>query len=331
MTHKLALKLSFAGVLIILIAMGLWFYAAPRPTHRIWFAPTDSFELNGHGSVDFMQLFQPDAPWQRTASYVRVFKLYSPFPGQASDADIATVINDLNRRHISLAIEFGMLHASATCGHAVEGYGGEHATAVAERIRRLGGTLQYVAADEPLFFGHYYRRGSACHTSIPDLAQDAASTARAFQVVFPNVQFIDIEPISNYEIPNWVNTIGQWLKAFRQASGQPFAAVHLDIAWWRVGWQQRAQAITSYLRGIGEPIGVIYNGNAKAQSDEEWLNQAREHYQAYEAVVGSLPTDAIFQTWVPHPARILPETSPMAFSNLILDYVRSHPGVGPHS
>jgi hypothetical protein len=79
-------------------------------------------------------------------------------------------------------------------------------------------------------------------------------------------------------------------------------------------------AVTHYLRQLGELVAVIYNGNVDDKSDAAWLDSAREHYRAYEALIWSPPNQAIFQSWAEYPTRVLPETSQTAFTNLILDY-----------
>ena len=268
-----------------------------------------------------MSLFEPDAPWAMAASQVQVFKLYPQFMHAASDVDLAKVIEYLDQHRIALAIEAGLIHPRATCSRT-EGYDDDQEF-MAERIRRLGGNLRYVMADEPLFFGHSYDAPGTCRIPIPALAQDAAASARVFQQIFANVRIVEAEPISNFKNVDWVQEIGQFLSAFREAHDQPFAAVALDIAWWEPSWRPRALAINRYLRHLGEPVAVIYNGNERDDLDAGWLNSAREHYQVYEALLGSPPNQAIFQSWAPHPTRVLPETSPTAFTSLILDYERS--------
>lgn len=180
--------------------------------------------------------------------------------------------------------------------------------------------MRYVMADEPLFFGHSDDASGACRIPIETLAKEVAASARVFQRAFPNVRIVEAEPISNFKNSGWVQDIGKFLGAFRREYGQPFAAVALDIAWWEPHWQKRALKITRYLRRLGEPVGVFYNGNAGDKSDAAWLDSAREHYRAYEALVGSPPDLAIFQSWAAYPKSVLPETSAAAFTSLILDY-----------
>ena len=138
------------------------------------------------------------------------------------------------------------------------------------------------------------------------------------------MRLIDIEPCSSLNDDNRIEELSEFLSAFRRADGQPFAAVHLDIAWWQPSWQERARSVTDSLRGIAEPVGVIYNGNPDDKTDPAWLNSAREHFREYEALAGSPPDQAVLQSWERHPMRVLPETDPTAFTSLIIDYERSH-------
>jgi hypothetical protein len=295
---------------------------------RIWFAPMDPFfrpAIHGGGSADFMQLFQPGSAWPRAASYVHVFKLYPQFLRKASDTDLRTVIEGLAQRRIALAIEIGLLRPSDACGRGIEGHDNDQLE-IALRIKKLGGSVQYVAADEPVWFGHGFDGPKGCRAAIKALAKNAAMTAREFRSVFPAAKFVDIEPISNFKNADWIEEVEKFHSAFQEDYGEPFSALHIDIDW-QQAWQSRASAITAYSRRIGQSLGVIYNGDPNDEPSEAWLAKARQHYTAYEALVGGSPHDAIFQSWVPRPTAVLPETSPGAFTNIILKYVNSHPRI----
>jgi len=312
-----------AGMFGVLAAAPCPIQANSDNTPRIWFAPRDPRGLES-GSLDFLDLFQDNAPWQRAAALAKVFKLTPRFLTVATDDVLGRVLLDLKRRHIALAAELGVLHPTASCGQ-IEGYM-RNQLELAQRIRRLGGDLRFVAADEPLYFGHSFDGKAACRTPLAALAQDAAGTARQIRSVFPDVRIIDIEPISNFKEANWDSLVAEWLTAFRDAYGEPFAAFDIDIDWGRP-WQDRVATITAQMRRANMRIGVIYNGNPKDPTDAAWLDAARQHYTAYEALVGGPPDDVIFQSWVVHPTRVLPESSPDAFTHLLLEYARSHPGV----
>ena len=127
-----------------------------------------------------MKLFEPDAPWPTAASFVSVFKLYPQFMRHGSDADLQKIFQWLGRHRIALAVEVGMISPRPDC-RATEGFDADQ-SAIAERVRRLGGDLQYVAADEPLYYGHHNKKGDErlppCQIAIPELANLVASSAR---------------------------------------------------------------------------------------------------------------------------------------------------------
>ena len=186
------------------------FAQSPQPTDhtkglatQIWFAPLDPVfrpRFGDRSSNDFMKMFEPGAAWPRGRSYVEVFKLYPQFLAKASDTDLSVVINYLKREHIALGTDFGLLLArrETECGWGVEGYNGTGAANVSARITRLGGTLAYVVADEPLFFGHDFIGPNTCHADITELARQAAQTANVFRSFFPNVKIAEAEPIDNF-------------------------------------------------------------------------------------------------------------------------------------
>jgi hypothetical protein len=297
--------------------------AAETVAPQIWFSPLDPFprgKAGSGGSADFMDLFQPGSSWSQAASHVQVFSVYPQFLREAPDSDLATTFRWLNEHHIGLAVETGLLHPQLDCKRH-EGYDADQ-LAMAQHIRRLGGTLRYVVADGPLGAGHANWGPGACQTPISALAQDAASSAHAFTSVFPQVRFLDAEGVSNFRNPDWVAELGQFLSAFQQANGQPFAGVVMDVAWWQPGWQQRVAALSAYLKRVGMPIGVFYDGNPEADSDGQWLAEAAQHIRGFQQLIGGPPTYALFQSWHRHPTRVLPETSSAAFTSLVLSYAR---------
>src|SRR6266853_1782189 len=130
------------------------------PPPVVWFAPFPLNKTPDPGVVDFFSLFNANAPWAVAASHIQVFKLYEQvmsFP----DASLRTLFADLRRRHIALALEFGPLLVGA-CGGGIEGFRGDRGLQTAQRIRDLGGALQYVAFDEPDYFGALYDGPNAC-------------------------------------------------------------------------------------------------------------------------------------------------------------------------
>ena len=125
-------------------------------------------------------MFNPDAPWTRTASQTKVVKL--GFVDRARDIDLQQAFSDLKRRHIALALETSILIRSDQCGSTSEAYGrpGDLKNKL-EKIKRNGGDLQYIAMDEPYYYGHEDSEPGACHQSAEEIAREIAENLKMGQ------------------------------------------------------------------------------------------------------------------------------------------------------
>lgn len=300
---------------------------------QIWFGPHNPVHNStlNIGSDDYQKLFEPDADWQKSRSAVSVFKITPVYVLDAPDADLQKEFSDLNRHHIALAMETGLLPGHPGCPH-LEGHGPDTQSLhlqvtqqIAQRIKRLGGDLAYVAADEPLWFGHSVPTKAGCDLDLNTLAQQAAASARVFRSVFPKVQFVDIEPVTNFKDSdaNVASLISRWDTAFASAFGEPFRAVDFDIWWPLPSWPSRVRAVVAQLRHDRMPVGVICNGTSKDPTDATWLANAKMNCDDFNKAIGGAPDVVIFQSWNAHPTRVLPETNPDSFTHLILDYIDS--------
>ena len=222
---------------------------APR-TATVWFTPRSSIPVWNVFRPDFVQLFEPDAPWPQAASHVRVFKLYSQFAstsipnGGSTDAELKQAIDALNARHIAIGMEAGLLSVAGLCGK-IEGYCGENIGTLAARIKRLGGDLRYLAMDEPLWFGHVTKQPGAQQASIAALAVNVAAQAATLRQYFPDVEIGDIEPIQGTAGPaDYLQEIDEWADAFAAATGRPLAFIHSDVGWQGSGWRSSSRSRT---------------------------------------------------------------------------------------
>jgi hypothetical protein len=291
---------------------------------RVWFAPLPPMPTRPGreyvGSVDFMKLFSPSAPWKAASRRVNVFKLYGEWiEGTATDAQLARVARDLKRRRIALAVAAGPLHATSDCGQGVEGFDGPaDGQLIARRIKATHGKLAFIALDEPFYFGSVYDGPNACHWSAEQIARQVREFVAAVRVVFPRVVVGDIEPL-----PPGVQTsrLVQWLDAYHEVFGSQLPFFHLDVGFLvRQDWPQATKELESAARTRGIPFGLIYNGDA--DTDQEWTQSAEQRFTTYEAQYGGRPDHVIFQSWVDHPDYVLPETRPGTFTYLIDRYFR---------
>jgi hypothetical protein len=297
--------------------------AAEAPS--IWFAP-----LSGkQGAPDFMDLFQPDAPWQTAASAISTFEISDEltYKHEVTDDQLRQLFSDLRRRKIDLAIGIAPLSGAdgpGHCGYHVEGYGLTASfPAEVRRIKSLGADVRYFTMDEPLYFGHVFERDRdrfGCHQSIEQVAQDVATHLRMAREVYPSVRFGDGEPLSGFSKESWLAKFEAWFDAYRAATGEPLAFFRLDLAW-DLDWRERIPAMTRLLRQKGIPLQVIYNGDDNLRDDDAWMASAVANFQAYESDGRAAPDAALIQYWMAHPSRTLPETDPRSATWLINRYV----------
>ena len=213
--------------------------AAPSPADLaarspIWFAPLPPMPTHAGrpyiGSEDFMDLFAGDAAWDVAASEIGVFKLYGEWVAyHATDAQLRTAVQDIARRGLVLAVEMGPLDPPASCGQGVEGFAGtDEGRLISRRIRDAGGILDVVALDEPYYFAHLYDGPNACHWSVDEVADGVRAFRDVMRDEWPAVLIGDTEPMPPGVTPDG---LAGWLDAYREAAGEPFAFLHLDMAW----------------------------------------------------------------------------------------------------
>jgi hypothetical protein len=292
----------------------------------VWFGPMPR-KLGVGGSVDFMDLFEEDAPWSNAAKRVHVLELYGgwvadfPWHNFATDAELRQMVADLNRRGIAIAFGDSPLVPTETCGRGVEGFfGPEEGLRIAHRIKEAGGIVRFVALDEPFAFGSLYSGPNACHWPAERVAQEVTTYVAAIKSIFPDVIVGEDEPLwRDVDIEQYKN----WLNVYRAVTGSNLAFFHLDVDFSRPDWPEAAKELESFARDRGIEFGIFYMGDADDVSDEEWVAHAEQRMVTYEARAGGQPDHVIFESWHDRPDRVLPETDRSTFTNLILRYFRT--------
>ncbi len=313
----------------LIILLGIFLIDPPysvqgQDSKTIWFAPLPPLpQHEGRpfiGSLDFMNLFTENAPWARAAERVQVFKLYGEWVAyNATDEQLRQVVADLNRRNIAIAVEEGPLIPTNTCGSGIEGFAGLEGLLVANRIKAAGGTLRFVALDEPFFYGSLYSGPNACNWPAEKIAQDVASYIQTIKSVFPDVVIGDIEPLTrNLDVKEYKS----WLDTYQTVTGSNLPFLHLDLDYQRPDWPQAAKELEIYVHGKGVQFGIIYIGDYH-DTDAEWFAHAEARMARYETEVGGQPDHVIFQSWVDKPDYCLPETNLNSFTHLINLYFRT--------
>jgi hypothetical protein len=287
-----------------------------------WFGPLPPLPIvDGRpftGSDDFMRLFEPDAPWQRTAEKIQVFKLYGEWvSNHRGDAQLKKAISDLNRRGLAIAIETGPLDPDG-CGVGIEGFATiDSGLQMAGAIKSAGGTLHFIALDEPYYYGHFYGGPNACHWTAEKIAGEVDKFIKAVRNIFPDVIVGDTEPLAG---PAGAKEYQDWLDTFYKVNGYHLAFIHMDVDWSSPKWSDEVKAIHEHGSQIGVPVGIIYNGNAADKTDEDFLAAAGERVKKLELVAGVQPDHVIFQSWNDKPDRVLPDMEPYTFTGFINQY-----------
>ncbi len=292
----------------------------------VWFTPVPyaSHPVGFFGSTDYLSLFSPSAPWQQAASRVQVFKLYADGVEATSDADLTNLMADLERRNIALAIEWPVLSPS-TCGNGIEGFGAS-ILPVAQRIQALGGTLIYLAMQQPFQWGSLYKGANSCQWTAQQVAMNALVQINQAKTVFPNLLVGDIMAVPPFQdaSPDWATQYGTWFDTWRSLAGVPLAFFHVDVDWTVPNWQAAVAAVRPVAAQRGIPFGMVYNGFLTDETDAAWMTAAENHFVDYEIRGGIAAPDQVnFQSWNPHPTHVLPETDPTAFTYLIDRYFRT--------
>jgi hypothetical protein len=290
---------------------------AQTPSTAIWLGGEDPVvqkDKHKNQPADYMDMFKPNAPWSVAASGLTAFKISTQLVLRGTDEQLRTVIDGLKSHHIALAIELGVLTATDRCGKNTEGYGSPAAVeAVAKRIKSLGGQLDYVAMDEPVTWGHEKTGSNVqgfnyCHDEVADLADQAAPKIAILQRYFPNVQIGEIDAI-NSRLPHLASDIIEFIDTLHNKTGLKPAFVHADVAW-DSNWQPMLEDLTRRLCARGVRVGVVFDGDLSAASDDAWVAQALERYRSITSNLNTKPDDVVFQTWSPRPTHMLPETDP---------------------
>jgi hypothetical protein len=274
------------------------------------------------GSVDYFDLFAPDAPWTEAAKRVDVFEVPTTWVRHYStDEQVHALIDGLASRGIALSLQLGPLPGPETSEGCTggESYGGVYEIEMMQRIMDLGGTVDVISFDEPYAFGHKADGPTSCERPLEQIAAEAAGFTRLARALNPNVIVGDIEPM-------WVQPeigaadMAAWLDAYEAAAGEPFAFLHIDMDWTRPGWAQVARQVEAVADERDVPFGVIYFGGPEGTTDQTWIQLAAEHAYEFEQVAGGTPADIPISSWEDYPQRTLPESDPNTLTGLVDRY-----------
>jgi hypothetical protein len=317
------------------------FQSAVAAAQEIWLVPQANV-------IDLQEMFTPTAPWRNAASHTNVFGVYgNPFLNPVPQQQLNVMMSDLNRRGIVTAVETGVMNVPAKprppCGGwgYVEGYGpvALHRL-LARKLLIAGANVKYIAMDEPLYFGHYFKgrpNGQpGCQSSLKEVAALVAPSLQEYIKAFAAIQIGDTEPaaiaddtVGCCEGAKWRDDLLQWVNDFRSATGRPLAFLQIDVGWSQPDAVRRARALYDFAnilkqRNFIGSIGIIFNGNPTDGSDAAWMQSARAHMKLMEGDFALRPGQVIIQSWQTKPSHAMPESSPEALTSLV-NFYTAHP------
>lgn len=291
----------------------------PAAATEVWLAPLSDVTPTGIGSADYLGFITDPAAWADIAPGTAVFKIYPYFTGRSLDAELRGLIRTLDARHIALALEGRVLSRVQGCDGR-RGDGGDATIHLMERIKRAGGTVAYLAMDEPL--KHVTTGPKECRPTLTDAARDVVDNIRSYRKIFPGLRVGDIEPIGTW--PHTETLLDDnlaWIQAYRDATGEKLSFFHADVGW-TTDWVGICAELQRDLADRSIPFGMIYNGEDLAGSAADWANQARAHFRAFEDGSRPAPDVTIIQSWVRFPDHALPDSDVNSLTGIELDYLR---------
>ena len=273
------------------------------------------------GSVDYFELFAPDAPWAKALENVDVFRVHAfQMRHYLSDDDLRLMIDWLDEHQIPLLFETEPLQTPdpEECDHS-ESFEGPYDLEMAQRYKDLGGTIGVVAIEQPFTYAHHLEGPRVCHYTLERIVGEVTDYMTQMREIFPGVPMGSIEGLvrSPQTTPE---DMALWIDSYEELAGEPLAFLHIDVDWSLPGWAEILRGIENVADERGVPFGVLYNG-AFESTAEDWLQLTAEHVAEYEVNTGGTVDHVNLVSWVDQPDRVLPETDFGAFTSLINRYV----------
>jgi hypothetical protein len=279
---------------------------------------------------DYMGLVNDPDAWRAGATRVSVLKVSAQFVLFGEPDMIRGVFNNMHARHIKMAVEMGSVVRLDNCGGG-EGYAPpDMADKMGKKLRDLGVTLDYMALDEPVWYGHEITRGMTplhqpfCAYPLKVVAQRSAMSIKAMRKYFPAVQVGIIDVVSTSLIPasQLAREYGEFASLLQDEIGGRLAFFHCDIAW-RTDWQAVVPPLKAEMRRLRIPFGLIVNGGPLQPTSEAWVDVALRRLRMFEANPALRPDQIVVQSWEDLPTKMLPETEAGTATYLLLQAQRA--------
>jgi hypothetical protein len=318
-----------AVVLALAVLCGGSAADAANRSRGIWLAP-------GPGTLDFIRLFQQPQEWPHARQLFNVFKVYqqhtqTPAPsivGQNTYTALATagVFRTLNTWGKKLAIEAGSVK-EFYCTPDPSGMQTSISQTVdsIRAVQAAGGTVSYIAMDEPFVSG----RAKVC--GGPALEPTADRVQTYVNGVHAAASSVQIGLIEAYPFSS-ADAIERMLDLLKERGATP-AFLHMDVDWHLSGtdaFVRDMRRLQSATRTMGIPFGIIitgYSGDADALYAVDVYGITNLIAQAF-GTWDALPDDLIFQSWAVSRTGLLitpsnlPEAMTFTHTNMLSDIYR---------
>jgi hypothetical protein len=266
---------------------------------RVWFCP-------GPGTLDYLRLFEHPEEWPAARRDIDVFKFYqqhtqTPAPLNVGPNSYDALVGvDAFRRlsgwNIKTAMEAGAVK-EFYCTADASGMNRSIQDTVNSlaAIERAGGTVTYLAMDEPWVSG----RSETCGgPALEPTADRVATYMSAVQRAYPSIRIglIEAYPFSS------ADAIEKMVQLM-QARGVAPAFLHMDVDWHSLKagvFQRDMTRLKAYSFGQNIPFGIIivgYNGDSDtlyAVDASGMANLISETFQTWD----EMPQHVVFQSWV---------------------------------
>jgi hypothetical protein len=296
----------------------------PVPSELVWFAPN-------MGSTDYAELFTEPDQWTVARSKMDVFKFYT----QNVLQDPCAICGDNTVHKFAQAQAFKQLAdwglAIAVEVGAVKPWGctSDVTFEVTERVIRSvqanGGTVSFLAMDEPRVGGEEIADGLTCGYAMEQSAKVASEYIHQVRAAYPTIIVGDIQAYPHFS----VSELKDWIIALENLGTTP-AFFHMDIDLERVRTEAAhvgadLQELRRFCAAHGIPFGVIFTSNwREAGSNRAYFDSTMAWVHTVNDAIGK-PEHVIFQSWQgPAPSGAhevpvnLPQNDPENYSHIRL-------------
>jgi hypothetical protein len=292
---------------------------------RVWFTPAPA-------SADMVRLFEAADEWSRSRDRIDVFKFYQQHTLAAHPVVGPNTFEALSRVGAFRKVGDWGKRLALEAGAVKEFYCTADATGMTESVKstvtslaaieQAGGTVSYLAMDEPFLAG----RSLTCGGPGPEPTADRLTTyITGVKRAYPQVRIGLIEPYPAFS----VEELAAMLRLTRER-GVPLAFLHVDVNLDAVNprrhYVQRDMARLSVISAAEQvPFGVIVwgvNGDDAALYSADALQLASAFGTGFAQWKRS-PDHVIFQSWAESAGgqraipNNLPESDPMSMTGIM--------------